>query len=103
MKKYYDEIYPAFLAKQAKKYGAQVGETRLERTASKDDLAAQVYGRGETYKNLPSEGKRQIDRMYMGSNVSIRYIDIAPKMKSVVPYAKGGAVDKNRAFIKAHS
>ena len=73
MKKYYDEIYPAFLAKQAKKYGAQIGETRIK------------TGRG------------------VPGGEPVRYIDIAPGMQDAVPYAKGGAVDKNTAFIKAHS
>lgn len=73
MKKYYDEIYPAFLAKQAKKYGAQVGETRIK------------TGRG------------------VPGGEPIRYIDITPGMQDAVPYAKGGMVDKNTAFIKAHS
>jgi hypothetical protein len=73
MKKYYDEIYPTFLAKQAKKYGAQVGETRLK------------TGRG------------------VPGGEPVRYIDIAPGMQDAVPYAKGGMVDKNTAFIQAHS
>jgi hypothetical protein len=73
MKKYYDEIYPTFLAKQAKKYGAQVGETRIK------------TGRG------------------VPGGEPVRYIDIAPGMQDAVPYAKGGAVDKNTAFIQAHS
>jgi hypothetical protein len=73
MRKYYDEIYPTFLAKQAKKYGSQVGETRIK------------TGRG------------------VPGGESVRYIDIAPGMQDAVPYAKGGAVDKNTAFIKAYS
>jgi hypothetical protein len=73
MKKYYDEIYPAFLVKQGKKYGAQVGETRIK------------TGRG------------------VPGGEPVRYIDITPEMKGAVPYAKGGEVDKNTAFIKAHS
>jgi hypothetical protein len=73
MKKYYDEIYPTFLAKQAKKYGAQVGETRIK------------TGRG------------------VPGGEPVRYIDIAPGMQDAVPYAKGGMVDKNTAFIQAHS
>jgi hypothetical protein len=37
------------------------------------------------------------------TNEPVRYIDIAPGMQDAVPYAKGGMVDKNTAFIKAHS
>ena len=79
MKKYYDEIYPTFLAKQAKKYGAQVGETRIK--------TGNAYAQT---KGIPAEQP-------------VRYIDIAPGMQDAVPYAKGGMVDKNTAFIRAHS
>jgi hypothetical protein len=85
MKKYYDEIYPKFLDKYGKKYGASVGETsiNISKTQSKDELAAQVYGRGETYRNLPSEQKRKIDVMFrdMARDEPIRYLDITPQMK----------------------
>jgi hypothetical protein len=85
MKKYYDEIYPKFLDKYGKKYGASVGETSINiaKTQSKDELAAQVYGRGETYRNLPSEQKRKIDVMFrdMARDEPIRYLDITPQMK----------------------
>jgi hypothetical protein len=84
MKKYYDEIYPKFLEKYGKKWDASVGETQLKGTASKDELAAQVYGRGETYRNLPSENRRKIDQMYLARGEPIRYIDITPKMKEGV-------------------
>ena len=85
MKKYYDEIYPKFLDKYGKKYGASVGETSINtgKVQSKDELAAQIYGRGETYRNLPSELKRKIDVMFrdMARDEPIRYLDITPKMK----------------------
>ena len=85
MKKYYDEIYPKFLDKYGKKYGASVGETSINtgKVQSKDELAAQIYGRGETYRNLPSELKRKIDVMFrdMARDEPIRYLDITPQMK----------------------
>lgn len=97
MKKYYDEIYPKFLDKYGKKWSAKVGETYINtgKVQSKDELAAQVYGRGETYKNLPSEQKRKIDVMFrdMGRDESIRYIDITPEMK--------GAVSKGQPLFAA--
>ena len=97
MKKYYDEIYPKFLDKYGKKWNARVGETYINtgKVQSKDELAAQVYGRGETYKNLPSEQKRKIDVMFrdMGRDESIRYIDITPEMK--------GAVSKGQPLFAA--
>ena len=54
MKKYYDEIYPAFLNKQGKKYGAQVGETRIK------------TGRG------------------VPGGETVRYLDITPEMRKAV-------------------
>ena len=54
MKKYYDEIYPAFLAKQGKKYNAKTGETRIK-----------------TGQGIPG-------------GASIRYIDISPEMRGGV-------------------
>jgi hypothetical protein len=84
MKKYYDEVYPAFLEKQGKKYGAKIGETRLTGTGSKDELAQKIYGRGETYKNLPSEQKRRIDQMFLEKGEPIRYLDITPEMREAV-------------------
>jgi hypothetical protein len=54
MKKYYDEIYPNFLNKYGKKYGAQVGETRIK------------TGRG------------------VQGGEKVRYLDITPEMKKAV-------------------
>ena len=54
MKKYYDEIYPAFLAKQGKKFNAKTGETRIK------------TGQG------------------ISGGAPVRYIDISPEMKSGV-------------------
>jgi hypothetical protein len=89
MKKYYDEIYPAFLNKQGKKYGAEVGETYINtnaKTQTKDQLAKQIYGSNETYKNLPSEQKRKVDVMFMDmiKEEKIRYLDITPEMREAV-------------------
>jgi hypothetical protein len=54
MKKYYDEIYPAFLEKQGKKYGAKVGETRIK------------TGRG------------------VPGGETVRYLDITPEMRKAI-------------------
>ena len=54
MKKYYDEVYSAFLAKQGKKYGAKVGETRIK------------TGRG------------------VPGGEAVRYLDITPEMRKAV-------------------
>ena len=60
MKKYYDEIYPAFLAKQGKKYNAKTGETKIK--------TGNAYAQT---KGIPAEQ-------------SIRYIDISPEMRGGV-------------------
>jgi len=89
MKKYYDEVYPNFLNKFGKKYGAQVGETYINanaKTQTKDQLAKELFGNTETYKNLPSEQKRKVDVMFMdmSKDEPVRYLDITPEMKKAV-------------------
>jgi len=54
MKKYYDEIYPAFFEKQGKKYNAKTGETRIK-----------------TGQGIPG-------------GAPVRYIDISPEMRGGV-------------------
>jgi hypothetical protein len=62
MKKYYDEIYPAFLNKQGKKYGAQVGETQIPTDRSTIDGMPSMYQNKET----------------------VRYLDITPEMRKAI-------------------
>jgi hypothetical protein len=57
MKKYYDEIYPKFLDKYGKKYGASVGETKIK--------TGNAYAQT---KGIPA-------------TETIRYLDITPQMK----------------------
>lgn len=63
MKKYYDEVYPQFLAKYGKKWGAKVGETTIPTDRSQDA------------SGIPS--------MYPNKE-PVRYIDITPQMKESV-------------------
>jgi hypothetical protein len=60
MKKYYDEIYPKFLDKYGKKYGASVGETQIT-----TDYARDASG-------IPAQRP---------SKETVRYLDITPQMK----------------------
>jgi len=60
MKKYYDEIYPKFLDKYGKKYGASVGETQIT-----TDYARDASG-------IPAQRP---------SKETIRYLDITAQMK----------------------
>ena len=62
MKKYYDEIYPAFLEKQGKKYGAKVGETQVPTDRSIIDGMPSRYQNKET----------------------VRYLDITPEMRKAI-------------------
>jgi len=63
MKKYYDEVYPAFLEKQGKKYGAKVGETEI-----KTGQRVQLFGVGKLKTG----------------NEKVRYLDITPEMRKAV-------------------
>jgi hypothetical protein len=60
MKKYYDEIYPKFLDKYGKKYGASVGETQI------------TTGYARDASGIPAQRP---------SKETIRYLDITPQMK----------------------
>jgi len=96
MKQYYDETYPNYLEKFAKKYGSKVSDGSLAGTKSKDQLASQLYGRGETYKNLPSESKRQVDQMFLADKEPVRYIEITPEMRKAL-----GGKDKGVPLFQA--
>lgn len=62
MKKYYDEIYPKFLEKYGKKWGATVGETKIN-----------LHG---DLKGYMPQDQMQVE--------PVRYIDITPKMKESI-------------------
>jgi len=62
MKKYYDEIYPNFLNKYGKKYGAQVGETKVNTIKERAENSMIPASKQET----------------------VRYLDITPEMRKAV-------------------
>ena len=75
MKKYYDEIYPKFLEKYGRKWGAKVGETKIRTQSDKQaqedlDLLEQL---GEDRTKFSGSGMAKV-----------RYIDITPEMKAGV-------------------
>lgn len=75
MKKYYDEIYPKFLDKYGKKWGARVGETKIRTHSDKQvqedlDLLEQL---GEDRSKFSDSGMARI-----------RYLDVTPEMKASV-------------------
>lgn len=75
MKKYYDEIYPKFLDKYGKKWGARVGETKIQTRSAKE---------AQEDAGLLAELGVSPDKISTGTMERIRYIDITPEMKSSV-------------------
>jgi hypothetical protein len=65
MKKYYDEIYPAFFEKQGKKYNAKTGETTIGKKGT-------IEKSGTSYYQTPD------------TKATVRYIDISPEMRGGV-------------------
>jgi hypothetical protein len=65
MKKYYDEIYPAFFEKQGKKYNAKTGETTIGKKGT-------IEKSGTSYYQTPD------------TKETVRYIDISPEMRGGV-------------------
>ena len=82
MKAFYDQIVPNAAKALLKKLGGgQMAAIRLQGSASRDALAAKVYGRGETYRNLPSELKRKIDAMFDDRALEQPGFDITDAMR----------------------
>jgi len=65
MKKYYDEVYPAFLEKQGKKYGAKVGQVEIGKKGT-------IEKSGKSYYQTPD------------TKATVRYLDITPEMRKAV-------------------
>ena len=97
MKKYYDEVYPQFLAKYGKKWGAKVGETRIETEQSPKSWAyfrewfaanhSDVGGSSTALAQWESGEKSKYVREFLKQNKAqepVRYIDITPQMKESV-------------------
>lgn len=90
MKKYYDEIYPKFLDKYGKKWGARVGETSLGgQSLSNADIENKLTFTGSKIKT--SDGKFWDDyddaMRHEGSLTgapTVRYLDVTPEMRASV-------------------
>jgi hypothetical protein len=112
MRKYYDEIYPSFLKKFAKKYGGHVGETEID-TKVKYYLADKegnlLDDAGWSDKNDAMEagewrhgvGDKKIDWQVVkkGDKQKVYYYEPSPEAKKKImgglPYKKGGIVKMN--------
>lgn len=80
---YYDGIVTQVANDILKKLGGgKVGSVTLQGTRSRDELAASIYGAGETYRNLPSEQKRKIDSVFNDRALEQPGFDITPKMRA---------------------
>lgn len=107
MKAYYDEIYPAFLDKQSKKWNAKTGETKIKTKTNASAYVDYIVGEGNfnntTVLGVRSDGSRvivnqnanslqeaqQLANQYKekhlgGRQETIRYIDITPEMKGAL-------------------
>jgi len=97
MKKYYDEIYPKFLDKYGKKWGARVGETSVETDKNAKSWAYFRDWFNENHSDVGgsstalSQWERGESSKYVREFLKdiktqepIRYIDITPEMKAGV-------------------
>jgi hypothetical protein len=103
MKKYYDEIYPAFLAKQGKKYNAKTGETRIKtgKNLQDEDFVGAEQRILEALGDYGERGYKTTDNRFFDTyadavshekkisskdpfDAPIRYIDISPEMRGGV-------------------
>lgn len=101
MKKYYDEIYPAFLNKQGKKYGAQMGEVEIglpPKTSNSwayfRDWFAENHGNVGSSSTALSNWEQGANNKYVKEfekfrkaatqTEKVRYLDITPEMRKAI-------------------
>lgn len=114
MKKYYDDVYPKYLEKFAKKYGATVKEVNVKVgdewpfpiEVSSDGNQYWLYGRdpradgvqrnlSKKFDNLGDAYKAR-DEIYDGYHEPVRYIEITPEMRKAF-----GGKDKGVPLFQA--
>jgi hypothetical protein len=82
MKKYYDEIYPNYLKKFAKKYGAEVGDTKLPLPIPKMNKptgwGGSQYMKGEITLEEYLKMNPDVVKQY---TETVHYMDITPAMR----------------------
>lgn len=100
MKTYYDEIYPKYLDKFAKKYGSSVKEGSIDTGRGEWPFHISVESDGKKYwlagrdprTDTPNailsnkfddiaDAYKQRDQMYSGFTEKVRYIEITPEMR----------------------
>jgi hypothetical protein len=114
MKKYYDEIYPAYLKKFGKKYGANVGTTYAKTDIEEWPFPIQIESDGKNFwlfgqdpridkkaklsNNFSSyeDANKFRDSMYEGNTEPLHYMEITPAMRKEfstgIHMKKGGKV-----------
>lgn len=114
MKKYYDEIYPGYLKKFGKKYGATIGTTYAKTNINEWPFPIQIESDGKNFwlfgqdpridkkaklsGNFSSyeDANKFRDSMYEGNTEPLHYMDITPAMreafKTGIHMKKGGKV-----------
>ena len=96
-KKYYDEVYPNYLKKFGKKYGAEVGDTKLLLPIPKMDKptgwGGDQYMKGEISLEQYLKLNPDIAKNY---TETVHYMDITPAMRKEfstgIPMKRGGKV-----------
>ena len=100
MKTYYDEIYPKYLDKFAKKYGSSVKEGSINAKGEEWPFPIRIESDGKKYwlagrdprTDTPNailsnkfddiaDAYKQRDQMYSGFTEKVRYIEITPEMR----------------------
>ena len=99
MRRHYDQVYPSFLKKFAKKYGATVGETKIKAGSSFGEsdpglTAHELKAKyGQPGENMQAFMQRMKNEPHQEP---VHYMDITPSMREAVkaglPYKKGGVV-----------
>ena len=101
MKKYYDEIYPNYLNKLGKKYGAQVGETEIglpQKTSSSwayfrdwfaenhSDVGSSATALSNWEKGSNNKYVKEFEkfRKTPTQKETVRYLDITPEMRKAI-------------------
>jgi hypothetical protein len=109
MKKYYDEIYPSYLKKFGKKYGANVGSTRVE-IPPKSSGEVLKYDGGQAYANGQitwSEFLQRSPEAAKEFTEPLHYMEITPAMreafKTGIHMKDGGSVNLAEGGIVAGS
>jgi len=98
MRKYYDEIYPGYLKKFGKKYGAKVGQTEVN--TPHDLHKYTIEEMDELFKSKGRTGESYEDFMYrlrdQGTPEPLHYMEITPAMREAfkegIHMKRGGKV-----------